>query len=59
MPKKNGDATAKEAEVLLTAAMKAICADQVEWFAIAWKTKDGVTMRARTHAAPKSIRLPA
>lgn len=59
MPKKNGDATAKEAEILLTAAMKDIVADRIEWFAIAWKTKTGVTMKARTRAAPKSIKLPA
>lgn len=59
MPKKNGDATVNEARVLLEEAMRATVSDKLVWFAIAWHTKDGTTIRARTKTAPKTLRLPA
>ena len=59
MPKKNGDATVSEARALLEEAMRATVSDNVVWFVIAWKTKDGTTIRARTKSAPKTLRLPA
>lgn len=56
---KRKDATADEARVLLESAMRDIVRDEVVWFAIAWRNKEGETIRARTKLAPKTLRLPS